>query len=186
MAHAQSDPELPEDLVLSVERCHPEARLPARARPGDAGLDLQSCEEVLLKPGETRAVRTGLRLAIPEGFEAQIRPRSGLSLHTPLRIPNAPGTIDSGFRDELCVLLQNTSRPCVLRPDDGCLEPLATDTRGNVQGTYRIRPGDRIAQMVLARLPDITLRPVESVADLGQNRGGGFGHTGTGRRGHGV
>ncbi len=85
------------DVAIHIERCRAEASLPFYAHPGDAGMDLRAAENCVIEPGQTVAVPTGLRLAIPAGFEIQIRPRSGLSLHTPLRVPNSPGTIDSGF-----------------------------------------------------------------------------------------
>ncbi len=138
-------------------------------------MDLRAAEETLVAPGQTVAVPTGIRVAIPVGYEIQIRPRSGLSLHTPLRIPNSPGTIDSGFRDEIRVILSNTSDPAQAAAEP---EPLTPDSKGNRHGTYRIRIGDRIAQMVLARVETIRWQQGESVADVGSDRGGGFGHSG--------
>ena len=88
-----------------IEICRPDAKLPDYAHPGDAGMDLRAAEDMTIAPGQTVAVPTGIKLAIPAGFEIQVRPRSGLSLHTPLRIPNSPGTIDAGFRDEVRVIL---------------------------------------------------------------------------------
>jgi dUTP pyrophosphatase len=92
---------------VKVQPLHPEAKLPKYAYPGDSGFDLASTEKMTLLPGETHLVPTGLAFAIPEGFELQIRPRSGLSLKTNIRIPNSPGTVDSGFRTEVKVIIQN-------------------------------------------------------------------------------
>ena len=160
---------------IRIEVCRPDARLPDYAHPGDAGMDLRAAEETIIAPGQTVAVPTGIKLAIPAGYEIQIRPRSGLSLHTPLRIPNSPGTVDAGFRDEVRVLLSNESR-VTGHPD--LQEILTLETRGNIPGSYRIRVGDRIAQMVLARVENARWEPVDSVSAEGQDRGGGFGHTG--------
>lgn len=129
--------------------------LPAYATPGAAGLDLRAAEPCTLEPMARRAVPTGIRVAIPPGWEAQIRPRSGLALRQGLSIPNAPGTIDSDYRGELKVLLINLG-----------LEPIA------------IERGMRIAQMVLAPAPQAI---IECTDDLDETIRGesGFGSTGT-------
>lgn len=145
-----------EKVKIMVERCHPEARIPDYAHPGDAGMDLYAVEEEIIGPGKTVLVRTGLKVALPVGYELQVRPRSGLSLKSPLRIANSPGTIDAGYRDEVCVIVHNSSS----------------------EEEYRIKKGDRIAQIVLHKVPTIEWVPVENVAEIGQNRGGGFGSSG--------
>lgn len=164
-------------VEVFVEICREGAILPKYANPGDAGMDVYAAEDITVKPGETIVVPTGLKLAIPEGYELQIRPRSGLSLKTPLRIPNSPGTIDSGYRDELGILVNNNS-------ETDCeqnAEMLFTlDEKGNKKGTYIIRKGDRIAQMVLQVVPRMELTAVDSVNGIGTDRGGGFGSTGIG------
>lgn len=161
-------------IDIPIVRCRETASLPAYAHPGDAGMDLRAAQEVIIRPGETAAVPTGIQVAIPVGYEIQIRPRSGLSLHTPLRVPNSPGTIDAGYRDEICVLLTNTSPA----PADEKQEPYLLDAKGNHKGTYRIRVGDRIAQMVLARVDAVRWRERDSLERIGGDRGGGFGHSG--------
>ncbi|MBM3501208.1 MAG: dUTP diphosphatase [Armatimonadetes bacterium] len=130
--------------------------LPHYASPGSAGMDLRAAiaEPVTLQPGEIGLVTTGLRLAIPAGHEAQIRPRSGLALKHGLTIPNAPGTIDSDYRGVLQVILANLGR-----------EP------------FTIRRGDRIAQMVIAPVSRAELRPVDQLADTERGEGG-FGSSG--------
>ena len=127
---------------------------PAKAHPDDAAYDLRSRTELSIAPGATVLVPTGLFLELPPGYEAQIRSRSGLALKHELFLPNAPGTIDAGYRGEVGVIICN---------------------RGG--RAFRISRGDRIAQMVIAKLPDIEL--VE-VSELGSSdRGaGGFGSTG--------
>ena len=139
-----------------VEICRDGVELPKYARPGDAGMDVRAAEDAIIQPGAAKVVPTGIKVAIPVGYEIQVRPRSGLSLKTPIRVANAPGTIDSGYRDEVGIIVWNSS------PSEA----------------VEIKKGDRIAQLVLARVPEINFVPVDSVAEIGENRGGGFGHTG--------
>ena len=128
--------------------------LPAYATPGAAGMDVVAAEDVELAPGGRHAVATGFALAIPEGYEIQVRPRSGLALKHGISLPNTPGTIDSDYRGELKIITINLSQ-----------EPFA------------IRRGDRIAQLVLA---PVVLAQWDEVAALDETgRGaGGFGSTG--------
>ena len=126
---------------LLVRRLHPDAQMPAGAYDGDAGLDLASVEEVVLRPGERHTVATGLAVAIPPGHAGFVQPRSGLAARQGITVVNSPGLIDEGYRGELKVVLLNTD------PD----EP------------FHIRPGDRIAQLVVLALPRIT---VTEAADL--------------------
>jgi dUTP pyrophosphatase len=128
--------------------------LPAYATSGAAGMDIVSAEQVTIAPGARHAVATGLAVAIPEGFEIQVRPRSGLALKHGISVPNTPGTIDSDYRGELKVILVNLGH-----------EPFA------------IARGDRIAQLVLAPVVQAVW---DEVADLdATERGeGGFGSTG--------
>ena len=143
-------------IDVHVEICRDGVQLPAYAKEGDAGMDVRAAVDVTVAPGATAIVPTGLKVAIPVGYEIQVRPRSGLSFKTPLRIPNAPGTIDSGYRDEVGVIVWNSS------PDT----------------PFEIKAGDRIAQLVLQQVPVIHFVPVEDVSEIGRNRGGGFGSTG--------
>jgi len=162
------------EVNVYVEITREGVTLPSYANPWDAGMDVCAACDILIRPGETVVVPTGLKLAIPEGYEIQVRPRSGISLNTPLRISNSPGTIDAGYRDELGIIMTNTSSGSV--EDEG--EPLPLSTKGNRQGTYIIRKGDRIAQLVLAEVPRMRLCVVDSVRNIGTDRGGGFGSTG--------
>lgn len=130
---------------------------PERATPGSAGLDLRACvtAPVTLQPGQRALIPTGFAMAIPEGFEAQVRPRSGLARKTGLTMLNTPGTIDSDYRGEVGVLAVNLGQ-----------EPIV------------IGRGDRIAQMVIQRVPEIEL--VEVTELPGTVRGGrGFGSSGS-------
>ena len=161
-------------VEVFVEVCREGVVLPAYAHGWDAGMDVRAAEEVLIGPGDTLIVPTGLKFAIPEGYEIQVRPRSGITSRTPLRISNSPGTIDSGFRDELGIILTNTSEICSYSYDDA----ITVDSHGTRKGNYLIRKGDRIAQLVLVEIPRMKLVSVANVADIEGNRGGGFGSTG--------
>ena len=165
------------DVRIPIEICREGVELPSYTRKGDAGMDVRAAVDILVEPGATVVVPTGLRFAIPEGYEIQVRPRSGLSLNTPLRIPNSPGTIDAGYRDELGILMMNTS-PAVPDGEEAALPILGLDARGGRHGRYQIRKGDRIAQVVLAETPRMAFDVVLSVRSIGEDRGGGFGSTG--------
>lgn len=162
-------------VEVFVEICREGITIPAYQHVWDAGMDVCAAEDVLIGPGATVIVPTGLKFAIPEGYEIQVRPRSGISAKTPLRISNAPGTVDSGFRDELGILVTNTSENCGQSVD----EVIAVHSLGNRKGKYLIRKGDRIAQLVLMEVPRMKWIVVSSVAEIGKDRGGGFGSTGS-------
>ncbi|HAA43562.1 MAG TPA: dUTP diphosphatase [Ruminiclostridium sp.] len=159
------------EVNVYLEICREDAIIPTYANEGDAGMDVYAAEDVLIEPGETVIVPTGIKFAIPKGYEIQVRPRSGISYKTPLRIANSPGTIDSGYRGELGIIITNTSE----RNDYPLIE---INSDGNKKGTYKIKKGDRIAQIVLQAVPRINFVKVDSVKDIGTDRGGGFGSTG--------
>jgi dUTP pyrophosphatase len=128
--------------------------LPSLATAGAAGYDVASADDGPLGPLERKLFRTGFAIAVPEGFECQVRPRSGLALRHGITLPNTPATIDSDYRGELMIMLVN----------------LGADT-------FQVTRGMRIAQMVMARVEHVTFRPVETLP--GTERGaGGFGSTG--------
>lgn len=174
-------------MEVFVERLNDKdgAAMPKYAHDTDAGMDVCATEDIVIAPGETVLVKTGLKVAIPSGYEIQVRPRSGASLKTPLRVANAPGTIDAGYRDEICVIIENTSRDYFW--DEGAIRRLedipenhhTIADKGNLQGWYDIHKGDRIAQIVLARYERIDFVPVDDVKAIGEDRGGGFGSSGT-------
>jgi dUTP pyrophosphatase len=130
--------------------------LPTRATPGSAGFDLHAAleAELVLEPGERALVPTGFAIAVPEGHEAQVRPRSGLALRHGLVLPNAPGTIDSDYRGELSVIVMNAGRERIT-----------------------LHRGERIAQLVVAPVANARFVEVESL-DATARGDGGFGHTG--------
>ena len=141
---------------LAVRRLREEAVLPERAYPGDAGLDLVSCERLVIEPGERAVVGTGIAVAIPEGHAGLVVPRSGLAARHGIGIVNAPGLVDSGYRGELRVVLVNTDRA----------------------DSFTVEPGMRIAQLVL--VPVSAAEPVEVDVLPETARGmAGFGSSGT-------
>lgn len=164
--------EMHDVVEVAIELCRDTAIMPEYARLGDAGMDIFAAEDVLVCCGETVIVPTGLKVAIPAGYEIQIRPRSGLCLHTPLRVSNSPGTIDSGYKDEIGVIISNTS-------DCEGVDIYTISEKGNKKGKYLLKKGDRIAQLVLQFVPTLKFIQVHSVKNIGHDRGGGFGSTGT-------
>ncbi|MEO6387132.1 MAG: dUTP diphosphatase [Croceibacterium sp.] len=147
---------MPESVAVRIKRLpHGEGlALPAYATSGAAGMDVLSAEDVSLAPGQRHAVATGFSLAIPDGYEIQVRPRSGLAMKHGISVPNTPGTIDSDYRGEVKVILIN---------------------HGSER--FAINRGDRVAQLVLA---PVTQAAWQEVAELDETaRGaGGFGSTG--------
>lgn len=127
---------------------------PSYASAGAAGLDLRSVEDVTLKPLERKLVRTGLRIALEEGFEAQVRPRSGLALKHGLALVNSPGTIDSDYRGEIGIIMINLGETVV-----------------------QLSSGERIAQLVVAPVAQVHVEVVSSI-DETERGAGGFGSTG--------
>lgn len=150
-------------MKVKIKKLHPDAMVPKYANPGDSGFDLVAIEDVTFLPGETKLVKTGLAINVGLGFELQVRPRSGMSLKTPLRVANAPGTVDSSFRGQVCVIITNIDFPY-------------KDKNGNLP-TQKINKGDRIAQGVIQA---VEWAEFEEVNELDETvRGtGGFGSSG--------
>ncbi len=163
---------------LGIRRLREDVSIPQRAHLGDAGLDIAAAEDCYLEPGEAKAIPTGIALDIPLGYEVQVRPRSGLSLRTPLRLPNSPGTIDHGYRDELKIIMANQSCHCMVKDPTACY---TLEQANGQQGRYLIRKGERIAQLVVSKLCPVDLVEVqETTTSHDFNRGGGFGSSGVG------
>jgi dUTP pyrophosphatase len=128
-------------IEVAITRVRADARLPERAYAGDAGLDLATCEAVRLAPGERARVFTGLAVAIPEGYAGFVQPRSGLAARDGITVVNSPGLVDAGYRGELQVVLLNTDR----------------------ERTFTAEAGERIAQLVILAVPELTLREVDDL-----------------------
>ena len=151
---------------------------PQYAHDTDAGMDIISPAEYTIAPGETIIIPTGIKCAIPEGYALLIQPRSGQSVKTKLRIANTPGLIDSGYRDEIGVIVENIEPP--FKDID-----YEFDSNGEIHiksilhgQSYTITAGQKFAQMRLVQVPHAQFVAVENVGEIGENRGGGFGSTG--------
>ena len=147
---------LNKEKTVYIEKMSDDIVTPVYASEGDAGMDIRANEDIIIKPHETKLVSTGIKIAIPNGYEIQVRPRSGMSLKTNLRIANSPGTIDSGYRDELKIIVTNIS----------------------MNEDLIINKNDRIAQIVLCKYEKIYFKEIKYIKTIEGNRGGGFGHSG--------
>ena len=141
-------------MTLGFKRVHPEAVLPVYAHPSDAGMDARSVEDVMIPAGGRALVHTGLVALIPPGFELQVRPRSGLALKSGVTVLNTPGTIDSGYRGEIGVILANFS-----------------------ESAFEVKKGDRIAQLVFAAVAQPLIVEASEIDETDRGAGG-FGSTG--------
>ncbi len=141
-------------MTLSFKRVHSDTVLPAYAHPSDAGMDIRSVDDLVIPVGKRALVKTGLVINLPLGYEAQVRPRSGLALKQGVTVLNTPGTIDAGYRGEIGVILINLG-----------------------EADFEVKKGDRIAQLVVAPVTQPTI--VETIeVDVTDRGAGGFGSTG--------
>ena len=141
-------------MTVRFKRLCPDAVLPAYAHPGDAGMDIRSVDDLEIAPGTRALVHTGLVMILPPGWEAQVRPRSGLALKHGVTVLNTPGTIDAGYRGEVGVILANLG-----------------------DAPFAVKKGDRIAQVVVAPVTTAAIEETDVVDDTDRG-GGGFGSTG--------
>jgi len=141
-------------MTLRFKRIHPDAVLPSYAHPSDAGMDVRSVADLTIPPGARALVPTGLVMLLPPMFEAQVRPRSGLALKSGVTVLNTPGTIDSGYRGEVGVILMNLGA-----------EP------------FHVKKGDKVAQIVIAPVTQPEIVETDSVDETDRGTGG-FGSTG--------
>ena len=165
-------------LQIPYEKCREGARMPEYAHIDDSGMDLYALEDYTIHPGETRLIPTGLKFAIPNGYELQIRPKSGRCLKTKLRIANTPATIDAGFRGEVCVIVENVEAPIqdITYEFDNNGHPIITSI---LHGTdHYIHKGEKFAQLVLAEVPKANFYLVDKVMEDTERADGGFGSTG--------
>jgi dUTP pyrophosphatase len=142
-------------LDVLITRLDPAVPVPGYARHGDAGADLCAAEDIDLAPGERALVRTGIAIALPEGYAGFVHPRSGLAARHGITLVNAPGTIDAGYRGEIKVIVLNT----------------------DLAKAVSLRRGDRIAQLVVQRVENVTFREVPALPESARGDNG-FGSTG--------
>lgn len=165
-------------VQIPVELCHPDAKIPQYANTSDSGMDVYALDDYTIAPGETKLIPTGIKLALPPGYEIQVRPKSGRALKTKLRIANTPGTVDAGYRDEIKVIVENIEPPIKNIEydfDDNGTPIIKSILHG---AAYTIGKGEKFCQLVLMEVPKAALYRVEQVGEIGENRGGGFGSTG--------
>jgi len=141
-------------VKLKVRKINPDAKIPSYAHEGDSGMDLYSVEEIEIQPGERKTVKTGLQIALPKGFEAQVRPKSGLAAKFGVTVLNTPGTVDSCYRGEIMVIMANLGKEA-----------------------YKVEKGKKIAQMVIAAVEEAEIVE-EKELDETTRKDGGFGSTG--------
>lgn len=164
---------------MNIKRLHKDAVLPKYAKQGDSGFDLVAIEDTIIEPGYTKLIKTGLAFEIPKGYEIQVRPRSGITLKTKLRVQL--GTIDSNYRGEVGVIVDNTYHDPfedgeILFKADG-VDGNPTDDGDYLFGTYLIKKGDRIAQAILAPVAYTTFVEVDKLSES-ERGAAGYGSTG--------
>ena len=142
-------------MNIKVKKLYKDVVLPEYKTSGAAAFDFESMIDIIINPNETKIIPTGLAFEIPDGYELQVRPRSGLSAKTKLRVSNSPGTIDSDYRGEVCIILDNISS----------------------EEIYTINKGERIAQGVISKIEKITFEEVEELSETERGEAG-FGSTG--------
>ena len=162
-------------ILIPIEFCRAGVKMPEYAHLTDSGMDVFALDDITIAPGETKLIPTGIKVAIPTGYELQVRPKSGRCLKTKLRVANTPGTIDAGYRDEIGVIIDNIE-PFIKSAD--------IDENGrlyNVEfgSSHTIGKGEKFAQLVLCEVPKAAFYQVESVSAIeNDGRAGGFGSTG--------
>lgn len=176
-----------ENIEVPVKCLHADAVVPARNHPSDAGFDLYAVEDAVIAPGETVIVKTGIAMALPVGFELQVRPRSGNSVKTKIRVANSPGTVDANYRGEIGVIIDNITNPIytmstyIMDVMDGKSNVAdvwaAAYEKAIEEGTYTVRKGDRIAQGVIAHVPSSTLFETATLDETDRGTDG-FGSSG--------
>ena len=141
-------------VKIKIKKISSEAIIPHYVHEGDAGMDVYSIEDLTLNTGDIKLVKTGLSFEVPKGYELQVRPKSGLALNKGITLTNSPGTLDSGYRGELGVIMQNCGKV-----------------------PHEIKKGEKIAQLVLARYEEAQIIEVTDLSETSRGKGG-FGSTG--------
>lgn len=163
-------------IQIPFVKCHPNAKMPEYAHPDDSGMDVYAVDDYVIRPGETKLIPTGIKVAVPNGYEIQIRSKSGRALKTKMRIANSIGTVDAGFRGELQVIIENIEPPIkdITYDFDDNGRPIITSIlRGS---DMTIGKGEKFAQLVLMEVPKAVLFQVENLDDT-ERGNGGFGST---------
>lgn len=167
-------------VSVPIQRLSDEVKLPEYAHTTDSGLDVFALDDYTIDPGEIKIIPTGLRVALPKGYEIQVRAKSGLSARTHMRVANGIGTVDEGFHDEIGIILENNEpaiKDIAYDFDDETHHPIITSI---LHGSpVYITKGQKIAQLVLAEIPKISWQEVNDITLYGaEDRQGGFGSTG--------
>ena len=167
-------------INVPIQRLSDEVKLPEYAHTTDSGLDVFALDDYTIDPGEIKIIPTGLRVALPKGYEIQVRAKSGLSARTHMRVANGIGTVDEGFHDEIGIILENNEpaiKDIAYDFDDETHRPIITSI---LHGSpVYITKGQKIAQLVLAEIPKISWQEVNDITLYGaEDRQGGFGSTG--------
>jgi len=147
-------------LKIKIKKVHQDAIIPNYAHDGDAGMDLYSIEDKILNPGQVLNIKTGIKIEMEKGYEMQIRPKSGIALKNNVTLPNTPGTVDSGYRGEIVVIMVN-----------------------NGKKIYEIKKGQKIAQAVFNKIEEVKFVEVDELSETSRGEGG-FGSTGLGKIGY--
>lgn len=167
-------------VSVPIQRLSDKVKLPEYAHTTDSGLDVFALDDYTIDPGEIKIIPTGLRVALPKGYEIQVRAKSGLSARTHMRVANGIGTVDEGFHDEIGIILENNEpaiKDIAYDFDDETHHPIITSI---LHGSpVYITKGQKIAQLVLAEIPKISWQEVNDITLYGaEDRQGGFGSTG--------
>lgn len=174
-----------EEILVGIELAEG-ISAPFYKHDGDAGMDIRAAQDIIIAPGQTVIIPTGIKIAVPLGLEMQVRPRSGLSAKTPIRVANAPGTVDSLYRDTVGVIITNTSRDYYWDKNENGedvikkipeTQTFTLEDEGK-DGYCVIKAGDRIAQIVLNEIKKIDWKETDDITSFEGNRGGGYGHSG--------
>lgn len=174
-ALAEAEGVAKKNILIPIEYCREGAKCPTYAHLTDSGMDVYALEDITIAPGETKLVPTGIKVAIPAGYELQVRPKSGRCLKSKLRVANTPGTIDAGYRDEIGIIVDNIE-PFIKSAQMGEGGILYNVEFGS---SHTIGKGEKFAQLVLAEVPKAIFYQVEHVSDIANDgRNGGFGSTG--------
>ena len=174
-ALAEADGVAKKTILIPIEYCREGAKMPAYAHLTDSGMDVFATEDITIAPGETKLIPLGIKVAIPAGYELQVRPKSGRCLKTKLRVANTPGTIDAGYRDEVGVIIDNIE-PFIKSAEMGEGGILYNVEFGS---SYTIGAGEKFAQLVLCEVPKAAFFEIETVSAIDNDgRNGGFGSTG--------